>query len=94
MPSESGTITFVNLSEFEAGIYVQDENGDEAHVVDLMPGQSSEQETVEDEVWIIKDKELDQQVGTAYGTSGQQTHEIKFRRGRSGPEASGSGGGN
>lgn len=93
MPSETGTITFVNASAFNASVYVLAGNGNETFVVDLSPNQSSKQNTVAGQVWIVKDKDTGQKVGTVTGKAGDQTYEIKFRRGRGGPEQAGSGGG-
>jgi len=93
MPSAQGTITFVNASAFGASVYALDENGNENFVVDLSPSQSSKQDTVAGQVWVVKDKDTGQQVGTAMGKAGDQTYEIKFRRSRGGPEPAGSGGG-
>jgi hypothetical protein len=93
MPSAQGTITFVNASLFGASVYALDENGNEKFAVALSPNQSSRQNTVAGQVWIVKDKDTGQQVGTATGKAGDQTYEIKFRRSRGGPEESGSGGG-
>lgn len=95
MPSTKGTITFVNASDFifDASVYVLDENSNETFIVDVPPHQSSKQDTVAGQVWVVKDKESGQQVGTVTGKAGDQTYEIKFGSGRGGPEQSGSGGG-
>ncbi len=92
MPAAKGTITFVNASVFKASVYAVDENGNEAFVVDLSPNQSSKQDTVAGQVWIVKDKDTGRQVGTATGKAGDQTYEIKFRRGRGEPEQTRGGG--
>lgn len=93
MPSVKGTITFVNVSVFDASVYAVDAKGHEAFVVDLLPDQSSKQNTVTGQAWIVKDKDTGRQVGTATGTAGDQTYEIKFQRGRGEPEQTRGGGG-
>lgn len=93
MSAAKGTITFVNASMFPASVYVLDENGNEKLVVDLSPNQSSKQDTVDGQAWIVKDKDTGRQVGTATGMAGDQTCEIKFQRGRGEPEQTRGGGG-
>jgi hypothetical protein len=94
-PKAKGTITFVNASDFifDASIYAVDENGKETFVVDLPPRQTSKQDTVAGQVWIVRDKESGQQVGTATGKAGDQTYEIKFGSDRGEPESTRGGGG-
>jgi hypothetical protein len=93
MSAAKGTITFVNAGVFDASVYVLDENGNETFVVDLSPNQSSKQETVDGQAWIVKDKDTGRQVGTATGMAGDQTCEIKFKRSRGEPESTKGGGG-
>lgn len=93
MSSAKGTITFTNASIFPASVYVLDENGNETFVVDLSPKQSSKQETADGQDWIVKDKDTGRQVGTATGKAGDQTYEIRFRRGRGEPDSTRGGGG-
>jgi len=95
MPSEKGTITFVNVSDFifDASVYVVNENGKETFVVELATRQSSKQDTVAGQVWVVKDKESGQQVGTVTGKAGDQTYEIKFGSGRDTPDQTRGGGG-
>jgi hypothetical protein len=87
MADANGSIKFVNASKFVASVY----RGD-AFVIDLAPGKSSTQDTAEGQVWIVKDKDTGRQVGTVTGTNKHQTYNIKFGRGRGGPESSGGGG--
>ena len=93
MPSTKSSINFINASAFDASIYVVDAGGNETHVVDLSPAQSSKQETFEGQIWVVKDKDTGQQVGTVTGKVDDQTYEIMFLRGRGAPEQAGGGGG-
>lgn len=95
MPAAKGTITFVNASDFlfDARVYVLDENGKETFVIELPPRQSSKQDTVAGQVWIVRDKESGQQVGTVTGKAGDQTYEINFGSGRDTPGSTRGGGG-
>jgi hypothetical protein len=95
MSSEKGTITFVNVSDFifDASVYVLDANGNETFVVDVLPRQSSKQDTFAGQVWIVKDKESGQKVGKVTGKAGDQTYEIRFGDGRDTPDSTRGGGG-
>lgn len=93
MSAAKGTITFVNASMFDASVYTVDENGKEAFVVDLSPDQSSKQDTIAGQAWIVKDKDTGRQVGTITGKAGDQTYEIRFMRDRGTPEQTRGGGG-
>ena len=55
MSSVKGTITFVNVGMYDAYVYALDENGKESFVINLPPNQSSKQDTVDGQVWIVKD---------------------------------------
>lgn len=87
MSNAQGSITFVNQSLYEVSI-----NRGSDFVIDLAPKLSSTQNTAPGEAWTILDKGTGQQVGTVTGTDGDQTYNIKFKRGRGEPIKSGSGG--
>ena len=93
MASAKGTITFKNASAFNTSVYTVAANGKEAFVIELSPDQSSQQETVEGQVWIVQDKDTGRQVGTVTGKAGDQTYEIRFRRSRDTPDQTRGGGG-
>jgi hypothetical protein len=86
-----GSIKFVNVSAFEASVYVLDGNGNATFVVDIAPNNSSDQNTAAGQVWVAKDKGTGREVGRVTGTDGHQTYNIKFGRGRGEPSQGGGG---
>ena len=87
--SGKSTIEFTNVSEFDASVFKLNAKQNEVHVVDLLPGQSSTQETAPGETWIVKDAETGRQAGSVTGTNGYQLYEIKIGRDRGTPKSSG-----
>ena len=81
MSASKGTITFVNASVFGASVYVLDENGNEKLVVDLSPNQSSKQDTVDGQAWMVKDKDTGRQVATATGMAHARSPFVVSTRG-------------
>lgn len=85
-----GSIQFYNVSEFDASIFKVDGKKNETHVIDLVPQASQKEETFSGEMWIVRDKETGQQMGSVTGTASPQRYEIKILRSRGAPRSSGS----